>query len=550
MHPNAHRPHVGDPAVQAAQNYTCERLKIIVADDLPASALDLLRAEGWTVDARTGRTPEQLTGDLADADAIVVRSATKVTAPLIAAAPRLRAIARAGTGVDNVDVAAASARGVVVMNAPGANSTSVAELAVGFMLALARHVPAADAAMKQGKWEKKKFLGEELREKTLGLAGLGRIGQEVARRAAAFGMRIIAHDPFISEQVAADLGVELVSLDDLFARADYVSLHMPSNEKTRRLINAERLARARTGIRIVNTARGDLIDEAALADAIESGHVGGAALDVFETEPPTDPRLQKLPQVVATPHIAASTREGQELVGVETAAALRDFLKDGIIRNAVNFPSVSAEEFIRLRPFLELGQRLGLFLAQMNDSRAHALGVRYYGALAEGRNDLIVDAILVGLFKPILEDGVTPVNARQVASDRGIEIIESRSTRPRNYTNLVSVKLHTSEGERWVEGALFERTSPRLVLLDGIGIEAPLDGTMIVIRNNDQPGVIGEIGTILGRHGVNIANFALGREGSNAVGVVIVDEVAPIPAAVLDDLRKAKAIREARVVRV
>jgi D-3-phosphoglycerate dehydrogenase len=525
-------------------------LKIVVADDLPASALDVLRAEGWTVDARTGRTPDQLAADLADADALVVRSATKVTAPLIAAAPRLRVIARAGTGVDNVDVTAASARGIVVMNAPGANSISVAELTVGLLLALARHVPAADAAMKQGKWEKKKFLGEELREKTLGLAGLGRIGQEVARRAAAFGMRIIAHDPFISEQVAADLGVELVSLDDLFARADYVSLHMPANEKTRRLVNADRLARARKGIRIVNTARGDLIDEAALADAIESGHVAGAALDVFETEPPADARLQKLPQVVATPHIAASTREGQELVGVETAAAMRDFLRDGIIRNAVNFPSMSAEDFIRLRPFLELGQRLGLFLSQMNDSRAQALGVRYYGALAEGRNDMIVDAILVGLFKPILEDGVTPVNARQIASDRGIEIIESRSSRPRNYTNLMSVKLHTSTGDRWVEGAVFERTSPRLVLLDGIGIEAPLEGTMIVIRNNDQPGVIGEIGTILGRHGVNIANFALGREGSNAVGVVIVDEVAPIRGAVLDDLRKVNAIREARIVRV
>jgi D-3-phosphoglycerate dehydrogenase len=525
-------------------------MKIVVADDLPASALELLRAEGWTVDARTGRTPDQLAGDLADADALVVRSATKITAPIIAAAPRLRVIARAGTGVDNVDVAAASARGIVVMNAPGANSISVAELAVGLMLALARHLPAADAAMKQGKWEKKKFLGEELREKTLGLAGLGRIGQEVARRAAAFGMRIIAHDPFIAEQVAADLGVELVSIDDLFARADYVSLHMPSNEKTRHLLDAERLARARKGIRIINTARGDLIDEAALADAIESGHVAGAALDVFESEPPADPRLQKLPQVVATPHIAASTREGQEQVGVETAAAMRDFLKDGIIRNAVNFPSVSAEEFIRLRPFLELGERLGLFLSQMNDSRAHALGVRYYGALAEGRNDLIVDAILVGLFKPILEDGITPVNARQVASDRGIEIIESRSNRPRNYTNLVSVKLHTSGGDRWVEGAVFERTSPRLVVLDGIGIEAPLAGTMIVIRNNDQPGVIGEIGTILGRHGVNIANFALGREGKNAVGVVIVDEVAPISGAVVDDLRKVPAIREARIVRV
>ncbi|MBI4264897.1 MAG: phosphoglycerate dehydrogenase [Acidobacteria bacterium] len=525
-------------------------LKIVVADDLPASALDLLRAEGWEVDARTGRAPDQLTADLSTADAIVVRSATKVTARLIAAAPRLRVIARAGTGVDNVDVAAASARGIVVMNAPGANSISVAELALGLILSLARHVPAADAAMKQGKWEKKKFLGEEIRDKTLGLAGLGRIGQEVARRAAAFGMRIIAHDPFISEQVAAGLGVELVSLDDLFARADYVSLHMPSNEKTRNLVNADRLARAKKGIRLVNTARGDLIDEKALADAIVSGHVGGAALDVFEKEPPPDPRLQSLPQVVATPHIAASTREGQELVGVETAAALRDFLRDGIIRNAVNFPSVSVEEFNRLRPFVELGERLGTFLAQMNDSRAQAVGVRYYGDLAEGRTDMIVSAVLVGLFTPILEDGVTPVNARQIAADRGIEIIESRSSRPRNYTSLISVKLHTSEGERWAEGAVFERTSPRLVLLDGIGIEAPLEGTMIVVRNNDQPGVIGEIGTILGRHGVNIANFALGREGRNAVGVVIVDETAPIPGAVLDDLRKVQAIREARIVRV
>src|SRR5688572_3484551 len=544
---------VNDTAPPATTDLAATRLaatKVVVADDLPASALDLLRAEGWTVDARTGRTPEALAADIASADALVVRSATKVTAAIIAAAPKLRVIARAGTGVDNVDVTAASARGIVVMNAPGANSVSVAELAMGLILALARHLPAADAAMKQGKWEKKKFLGEEVREKTLGLAGLGRIGQEVARRAAAFGMKIVAHDPFISEQVARDLGIELVSLDDLFAHADYLSLHMPSNEKTRRLVNAERLKRAKKGIRIINTARGDLIDEAALADAIEAGHVGGAALDVFEQEPPADQRLQKLERVVATPHIAASTREGQELVGVETAAALRDFLRDGVIRNAVNFPSVSPEEFSRLRPFVELGERLGAFIAQMNDSRAQMLGVRYYGDLAEGRNDMIVNALLVGLFKPILEAGVTPVNARSIAADRGIEIVESRSSRPRNYTSLISVKLHTSDGERWVEGAVFEKTSPRLVLLDGIGIEVPLEGTMIVIRNNDQPGVIGEIGTILGRHGVNIANFALGREGKNAAGVVIVDETKPIPHTVLDDLKKVKAIQDARIVRV
>jgi len=509
----------------------------------------VLRAEGWNVDARTGRAPEQLATDVADAEAIVVRSATKVTAPLIHAAPKLRVIARAGTGVDNVDVPAASTRGIVVMNAPGANSISVAELAVALMLALARHVPAADAAMKQGKWEKKKFLGEEVREKTLGLAGLGRIGQEVARRAASFDMRIIAHDPFISEDVAGDLGVELVSLDDLFARSDFLSLHMPSTPTTKNIVNAERLGKAKEGIRIINTARGDLIDETALADAIESGHVGGAALDVFQKEPTVDHRLQTLPQVVATPHIAASTREGQELVGMETMAALRDFLRDGIIRNAVNFPSVSAEEFNRLKPFLDLGERLGHFIAQMNDGRVKALGVRYYGELAVGRADMIANTVLVGLFKPMLEAGVTPVNARNIAHERGIEIIESRSTRSRNYTSLLSVKLHTPDGERWVEGAVFERTIPRLVLLDGISVEAPLEGTMIVIRNTDQPGVIGAIGTILGRHNVNIANFALGRQGDSAVGVVIVD--APSVAdTVLDEIRKVKGIREVRLVRL
>lgn len=525
-------------------------MKVLVADDLPPSAVDLLRAEGWTVDARSGRPSTQLAQDLADADALVVRSATKVTGALIASAPRLRVIARAGTGVDNVDVAAASARGIVVMNAPGANSISVAELAIGLMLALARHVPAADAAMKQGKWEKKKFQGEELSDKTLGLAGLGRIGQEVARRARAFGMQIVAHDPFIAAPVAEDLGVELVSLDELFARADYLSLHLPSTPATRNLVNAERLARAKRAIRIINTARGDLVDERALADALESGQVAGAALDVFEVEPPPDPRLPRMRQVIATPHIAASTREAQELVGVETATALRDFLRDGVIRNAVNFPSVSAEEYVRLQPFLALGERLGAVLAQMNKGRTDRVGVRYYGELANRKNDLIVNAVLVGLFRPILSSGVSAVNARSIAADRGVEIIESHSTRPRNFTSLLSVKLHTSEGELWVEGAVFDRSAPRLVLVDGIAIEAPLEGTLLILCNNDQPGVIGEVGTILGRHGVNIASFALGRDGSRAVGVVNIDETVPLPDAVLEEIRRVKAIRSARVVRV
>ena len=525
-------------------------MKIVIADDLPASAVDLLRAEGWEVDAAPGRPLNQLKTDLAAAEALVVRSATKVSSSLIDAAPKLRVIARAGTGVDNVDVAAATIRGIVVMNAPGANSISVAELAIGLMLALARHLPAADAAMKQGRWEKKKFMGEELRDKTLGLAGLGRIGQEVARRARAFGMRVIAHDPFISEQVAHGLGVELVQMDEVFARADYVSLHLPSNESTRSFLNAARLANARTGIRIVNTARGDLVDEGALADAIEAGKVAGAALDVFEVEPPVDGRLQKLPQVIATPHIAASTREAQELVGVETATALRDFLRDGIIRNAVNFPSVSAEEFARLQPFVTLGERLGAVVSQMNDGRTDRLGVRYYGDLANRNNDLVANAVLVGVFRPILSSGVSAVNARTIAAERGIEIIESHSTRPRNYTTLLSVKLHATTGDVWAEGAVFDRTAPRLVVLDGVPIDAPLEGTMIVLCNNDQPGVIGEVGTILGRHGINIANFALGRAGRRAVGVVNIDETEPLPVSVLDEIRRVSAIQSARVVRV
>jgi len=525
-------------------------VKIVIADALPDSAVELLRAEGWEVDARAGRPLEQLTRDVADAEALVVRSATKVTAAIIDAAPRLRVIARAGTGVDNVDVAAASARGVVVMNAPGANSISVAELAVGLMLALARHVPAADAAMKLGKWEKTRFMGEELRDKTLGLAGLGRIGQEVARRARAFGMRVIAHDPFIAAHVAEDLGVELVGMDDVFARSDYVSLHLPSTPATRNFLNADRLARAKKGIHIVNTARGDLVDESALADAIESGQVAGAALDVFEVEPPPDPRLQTLPQVIATPHIAASTREAQELVGVETVTALRDFLRDGIIRNAVNFPSVSAEEFTRLQPFLTLGERLGAVLAQMSDGRTDALGVRYYGELAERKNDLVVNAVLVGLFKPILSSGVSPVNARSVAKGRGLEIVESHSTRERNYTSMLSVKLHTDRGDSWVEGAVFDRSAPRLVLVDGVPVEAPLEGTMLLVCNNDEPGVIGAVGTILGRYGVNIANFALGREGNRAVGVVNIDEPVALPGHVLDEIGKVPAVRSVRIIRV
>lgn len=531
-------------------------MKIVVADDLPASALDLLRAEpGWIVDFRTGRRPADLAVDLADADALMVRSATKVDARLLEAAPRLRIVARAGTGVDNVDVAAASARGVLVVNAPGANSISVAEHALALMLALARSVPAADRAMKDGRWEKRRFLGTELRGKTLGVAGLGRIGQEVAGRARAFGMRIVAHDPYISADVAAPLGVELVGLDDLCATADYITLHLPLTAETRHLFDDARFARCKPGVRLINTARGDLIDEAALRRAIEAGIVAGAALDVFEQEPPQDWSLAQLPQLVATPHIAASTEEAQELVGTETAATVRDFLRDGMVRNAVNFPSVQPGELQRLQPWIRLADHLGSIASQMGAARIEAIGVRYYGALSESRAaDILAASATAGVLRPILSSsGVSIVNARHAARERGIDIIESRSSRARHFTSLLSLKLHTSTGERWVEGTVFEPNSPRLVSVRGVEVEAPLGGTMLIIANDDQPGVIGEVGTILGRHGINIASFALGRGESGAVGVVNVDEESRSSGALDDavsDIRRVPAIREAWVVRL
>jgi D-3-phosphoglycerate dehydrogenase len=525
---------------------------IVIADDLPKTAVELLKAEGWTVDAKSGRSPEELSRDLADADALVVRSATKVTPDIIAAGKKLKAIARAGTGVDNVNVDAASARGIVVMNAPGANSISVAELAMAQLLSLARKLPAADASMKQGKWDKKSFIGEEVRGKVLGLAGLGRIGQEVARRAQSFEMTVIAHDPFIASNIAADLHIELVSMDDLCARADYLSLHMPATPQTRHTFNAERLARCKKGLKLINTARGELIDEAALLQAIQSGHIGGAALDVFTSEPTTDHALQQLPQVVASPHIAASTKEGQELVGVETASALRDFLKTGVIRNAVNFPSIAPEEFQKIQPYVELARQLGSLVGQMGEARIEGLSVRYYGELASSTHPLVVNAALVGLFHAILSDPVTEVNARAVAKARGIELTESSSTRGRTFRSLLSLKLTTSEGERYVEGTVVPGFGPRLVLLNGVPLDAQLPGTTILFMNRDEPGVIGQIGTILGAHHINISNFGLGRSDTGAVAAVNVDEDVhqKIDESVMREIRALKPVRAAWLVRV
>jgi D-3-phosphoglycerate dehydrogenase / 2-oxoglutarate reductase len=522
-------------------------MHIVIADALPDNAAEPFRARGWTVDARSGRSADDLARDLHTADALIVRSATQVTAALLAAAPKLRVVARAGTGVDNVDLEAASARGILVLNAAGANSISVAELALGLMIALARGIPAADASMKQGAWDKKRFTGIELRGKLLGVVGFGRIGREVAARARAFGMDVIAHDPFIGARAAEEAAVPLVSLDELLQRSDFVSLHVPSLPETRHLINAERLSRCRRGIRIVNTARGELMDEAALADAIEQGVVAGVAVDVFEHEPPVDRRLAGLPQVVATPHIAASTREAQELVGLEVAAAVRDYLADGVIRNAVNFPAIPLEEVSAVRPLLQAAEKLGRFVAQLAPEHPRAIGIRYYGDIVTRHERLVGSSVLAGALSPFVDGNVTQVNARKLAGDRGIDITESRSTRARDFVNVISVKLHGASGERWAEATVLHPNRARLCSLDGIDIEMPLAGTIIVIRNEDTPGVIGSVGTILGRHGVNIGSFGLGRSNGAAIGVLAVDPAPGLGVAV-EELRKLASVTDVRVV--
>ncbi len=531
-------------------------MKIVIADSLPNSAAELLRAEGWTVDQETGQSLDKLKLALNDADALIVRSGTIVNENLIAAAPQLRVIARAGTGVDNVDVDAASARGILILNAPGINSISVAEHAFALILSSVKSVTLADSSMKQGRWDKKTLKGTELRGKTLGVVGLGRIGREVVRRARAFDMNVLAHDPFISTHLADRVGAALVSLDALCEQADIITLHIPSTDATRNLLDRNRLKQCKKGVRIINTARGDLIDEVALAEAVNAGHVAGAGLDVFQTEPPQDSALIRLPQVVATPHIAASTREAQELIGRETAVCVRDYLLAGVVRNAVNYPSVEPEKHKRLRPYLALAERLGSLVAQLTTDRITSIGIRYYGELAESTNEMLVGATLVGLFRQVLSGAVTAVNARAVARQRGLEIIESQSTRPRNFTSLISLKLQTDSGEHWVEGAVFEPDNPRLVMLDGVAVEAPLEDSLIVIRNEDTPGVIGEVGRILGRHGINIATFALGRSGVGAVGVVSIesntnDHTAKIAEpAILEEIRRIPAVRKAALVKL
>ncbi|HEX5413767.1 MAG TPA: phosphoglycerate dehydrogenase [Terriglobia bacterium] len=525
-------------------------MKILVADNVSQKAVELLQWDSsWNVVFLPQQKNLSLTEEIKDADALVVRSATKVNAELLAHAKCLRAVGRAGVGVDNVDLEAATRHGVVVMNTPGGSSASVAEQAVGFLVSLARRIPQADASMKRGAWEKKKLTGTELRGKTLGLVGLGRIGSEVGRLARAFEMQVIAYDPYVPLRLAQEQGVKLVKFDVLLGESDFISLHTAATAETQHLINAETLAKTKPGVRIINCARGELIKEEDLLRALESGHVAGAALDVFEKEPPTGSMLVAHLNVIATPHIAGSTDEALENVGISIAEQIRDYLRLGVPRNAVNMPAISPEEYKKLEPYIQLGEKLGAFVAQIAGERLEEVKISYDGGLAELNTHLVKNAVLKGvLSKPLLHE-INLINAAAMAHERGIEVIEVRSARRAAYSNSLGIALRTDADSPSALGMVGLR-GLRILGINEINIEASLKGFILFIRNQDVPGVIGRVGTILGEKKVNIASFALGRnqEAGEAIGLVNIDEL--ICQDALGEIRKVPAVRFACVVEV
>jgi D-3-phosphoglycerate dehydrogenase len=526
-------------------------MKVIVADKISERGVELLKKSGLNT---VLTTKETIAAELADADALIVRSATRVTADLLDKAPKLRAIGRAGVGVDNIDLPEATKRGVLVMSTPGGNAVSVAEHTFALMLALARQVPKVDAALREGRWEKSSS-GTEVRGKTLGLIGLGRIGGEVARRAEAFDMKILAYDPYISEAAAKELQVELVSLERLLAESDFISMHSALSPATQKMINAESIQKMKKTARIVNAARGELIDEAALADALKSGRLAGAALDVFVEEPPKNSPLIGLPNVICTPHIAGSTAEAQEEVGTQVAVQIRDYLTDGIIRNAVNLPALSADQYRRVRPYLELAERLGSLVSQAVTTRPERIRIRYAGEVAEVGTHLLRSAVLAGVLNAVLDEKVNVVNAPAMAAARGLTVEEETRKREHGFPNTLEVSaLSKKAGDAGftAEGTVLFDGSPRVLAIDGISLESLLEGTILYLRNHDEPGVIGQVGNTLGRLGVNIATFALGRReatrGAEAVSLVRVD--GPAQDSILNEIRQIKAITEARIFRL
>lgn len=527
---------------------SADQIKIFVADDVSESGLEPLRAAGFTVEKKTGLSFDELAEAINSCDGLVVRSETKVTAKLMDAATRLRAIGRAGVGVDNIDVPSATTRGIVVMNAPDGNTMTTAEHTIALLLSLARRVPQAAASLRAGRWDRKKYVGVELQGKTLGIIGLGRIGRVVASRARSFGMNVIAYDPFVAPEQARDLELEMGSVEDVCARADFLTVHTPLTAETRGIIGSKAFEKMKKGVRIINCARGGLIDEKALYDAIKEGRVAGAAIDVFEQEPPpADHPLLSLEEVIATPHLGASTKEAQEGVAVTVAEQMRDYLLTGALRGAVNAPALGAQELNALSPYLALAESLGRFQAQLIDDAVREVRLEYAGEIAEMDAAPVTRAFLAGLLRDV-SARVNVVNAFLIAEERGIEVTASYKHASGEFAPAIKARVIGVAGEHVVSGALFGHNEGRITEIDGFRIEAIPSGHMLLMYNKDVPGVIGRVGTILGESGVNISRFHLGRRERGGEAVAVIETDAPIGNEALDALHSFEHVISARQI--
>ena len=522
--------------------------RVLIADKLSAAAVAIFVRQGIQADVKPGLDKDELEKIIGDYDGLAIRSATKVSAKLLERATNLKVVGRAGIGVDNVDIPAATARGVIVMNTPFGNSITTAEHAIALIFALARQIPAADFSTQAGKWEKNRFMGVELTGKTLGVIGCGNIGSIAASRGIGLRMRVIAYDPFLSVERAGELGVEKVNLVELLRRADFITLHTPLTSLTRNILSAESIAKTKKGVRIVNCARGGLVDEAALRAALDSGHVAGAAFDVFAEEPAKENPLFGHPNFIATPHLGASTTEAQENVAFQVAEQMSDYLIRGAITNAVNFPSITAEEAPRLKPFIALAEGLGSFAGQVTNDPIEKVTIAYEGAVANLKIKALTSAAIAGLLRPSLSN-VNVVSAPSIAANRGIIVEEMTRAAERDYESFISLTVTTKDQARSVGGTVFHDGKPRILSIKGIKVDAEFTPSMIYVTNEDKPGFIGRFASLLGDASVNIATFALGRDekGGSAIALVSID--GEVPEAVLAEVRKIKGVRQAASLR-
>ncbi len=513
--------------------------RVLVSDAMAPEVSEILgNSPGIKVDVKTGMTPDELKAVIKDYDALIVRSATKVTADVIGAATKLAAIGRAGAGVDNIDIGAASKRGIVVMNTPGGNTITTAEHAIAMMLSLARKIPQATASMKAGLWEKSRFMGNEYCNKTLGVIGLGKVGAVVADRAIGLKMNVIAHDPFISPDVAEKLGVTMVGLDELYANADFITVHSPLTQDTKHLINDKAFAKMKPGVFLIHCARGGIVNEKALYEALQSGRVAGAAIDVFEDEPTKNMALIGLDNVICTPHLGASTDEAQTSVAIAIAHQIAAYFATGEIKGAVNFPSVSADVMPLIRPYLELAEKMGSFQVQLLTGALQDVLIEYSGELANFNVAPITVSLIKGLLDPILTETVNYINAPVIARERGIKVVESKSTETKDFTNMISLTVRTSKETSITAGTVFGRSDSRIVRINEFSVEIAPEGYMLAVSNEDMPGVIGNLGITLGNHKVNIARLHLSRNAQAKKALVILNTDSPIGSDILDKLRK------------